>query len=284
VLLVVLALLALFGGYYLGSFRYTHAPNLTGLTAEAAEAKVRAAGLEFKRVDRFSETVKVGTEMDQDPKAGARIKKSGTVTVVISKRPDRRPVPDVHGKDVGAATSLLEARGLKVSSQTTEYSSTIPDGKVIRTDPAAGQRLRPGTSVKLFVSKGPQPVAVPNLAGKTQSEATSTLTGLGFKVAVTSTFSDTVPKGVVIDNNPNSGTAPKGSTVTLNVSKGPEFVQMPNLRYDTTSDATNQLRDLGLVVQVKTEVHGGNGQLVLETDPKAGKKVRVGSTVTLLVY
>jgi len=283
VLLVVLALLALFGGYYLGSFRYTHAPNVTGLTAEAAEAKVKAADLGFKRVDQFSD-LKVGTEIRQDPKAGARVKKNGTVTVFFSKGPDLRTVPDVRGKDVGAATTSLQAQGLKVGSQSSEYSSAIPDGKVIRTDPAAGRRLKPGTSVKLFVSKGPQPIAVPNLAGKTQQEATPTLTGLGFKVAVTSTYSDSVPKGVVIDNTPNSGTAPKGSTVTLNISNGPEFVTVPNLRYDTTSDATNQLHQLGLVVAVKTEVHGGNGQLVLDTDPKAGKKVHVGSTVTLRVY
>jgi serine/threonine-protein kinase len=283
-LLVALALLALFGGYYLGSFRYTHTPDLAGLTAAAAETKVKAAGLEFKRVDEFSETVAAGKEIRQDPKAGARIKKSGTVTVFVSKGPDRRPVPDVRGKDVGFATSLLQQRGLKVSSQATEFSSTVPDGKVIRTDPAAGARLKPGGSVKLFVSKGPQPIAVPNLAGKTQSEATSTLTGLGFKVAVTTTYSDTVPKGVVISNDPSSGTAPKGSTVTLQVSKGPEFVQVPNLRYDTTSDATRRLQELGLGVRVKTEVKGGNGQLVLDTDPKPGKKGHVGTVVTLLVY
>ncbi|MFN2539600.1 MAG: Stk1 family PASTA domain-containing Ser/Thr kinase, partial [Mycobacteriales bacterium] len=188
--LVLLALLALFGGYYLGSFRYTHTPNLAGLTVSSAEAKVTAAGLEFKRVDRFSDA-RVGTAIGQDPKAGDRIRKSGTVTVFVSKGPDLRAVPDLRGKDAATATDLLRRQGLKVSGQSLEYSSSVADGKVIRTDPAAGRKLPPGTSVRLFVSKGPQPIAVPNLQGKSQAEANSTLTGLGFKVAFTSSYSDT---------------------------------------------------------------------------------------------
>jgi beta-lactam-binding protein with PASTA domain/tRNA A-37 threonylcarbamoyl transferase component Bud32 len=281
---VVLALLALGGGYYVGSFRYTHVPNLTGMSAAQAGAKVKAAGLSFKKVDEFSETVAAGTEIRQDPPAGKRIRKSGTVTVTYSKGLDRRTVPDLRGKDPSEADRLLTAQGLTLSPQTLEYSASVPVGKVIRTDPAANAKLRPRTAVKLYVSRGPQPVAVPDLHGKSQTEAMSTLTGLGFKFVVTSSFSDTDPKGTVISNQPNSGTAAKGSTVTLNVSKGPEFVQMPDLRYDTTADATNRLQQLGLVVQVQTQVQGGNGQLVLDTNPKSGKKVRVGSTVTLFVY
>jgi serine/threonine-protein kinase len=245
---------------------------------------VKAAGLDFKRVDQFSETVPNGTEIKQDPAAGARIKKGGTVTVFVSKGPDRRGVPQLRNATVGAAVSALEARGLKAATQPNEYSSDVADGRVIRTDPAAGAKLKPGTTVKVFVSKGPEPIPVPNVAGKSQQEATTTLKGLGFKVAVTSTFDDKVAKGTVISNAPNSGTAPKGSTVTLTVSKGPEFVRVPNLRYDTTSDATTQLHQLGLQVAVKTQVKGGNGQLVLDTDPKANTKVHVGTTVTLFVY
>ena len=283
--LVVLALLALLGGYYLGSFRYTHAPSLSGLTAAQAEARVTKAGLDFKKVDEFSEEVAAGTLIRQDPAAGDRIKKSATVTAVYSKGLDRRPIPDLHGQDPGAATKALTGRGLKVDpAQAIEYSSTIPNGKVIRTSPAAGSKVKPGTTVKLYVSKGPEPIAVPNVAGKPQAEATKTLSDLGFKVAATLTYSDTVPKGTVISNTPNSGTAPKGSTVTLTVSNGPEYVKVPNLRYSTTADATRQLQELGLVAKVETEVHGGNGQLVLDTNPKAGKRVHVGTTVTLLVY
>jgi serine/threonine-protein kinase len=225
----------------------------------------------------------VGTELGQDPAAGKRIRKNATVTVTYSKGPDLRQVPDLQGKDPGAATAQLKALGL-TSSQLGDYSSSVDIGKVIRTDPPAGKKLPPGTSVTLFVSKGPQPVPVPDVHGQTQAQATLALKRLGFTVTFTTTFSDSVAKGIVISNNPHDGTAAKGSTDALTVSKGPEFVNVPNLQYDTTSDATRQLRALGLVVAVRQQVRGGNGQLVLDTDPRAGTRVRVGTTVTLLVY
>jgi serine/threonine-protein kinase len=281
-LLAVLALLALLGGYYLGSFRYTHAPDVTGMRSSAAVAKVRAAGLEAKVVQAYSETVAAGTEISQDPKAGARVKKDGTVTITVSRGPDRRPVPDVRGKDVGAASALLSSRGLKVSTQTSEYSSSVPDGKVIRTDPAPGARLKPGSSVKLYVSKGPEPVAVPDLHGKSQEEATSTLRGLGFDVAVTSVFNDTVPRGVVISNEPSSGTAAKGSTVRLTVSKGPDVVPVPDVTNMSPDKASEKLRAAGFQVQ-RRDAFFSSGKKVYATDPGAGTKAKRGSTVTIYV-
>jgi beta-lactam-binding protein with PASTA domain/tRNA A-37 threonylcarbamoyl transferase component Bud32 len=279
---VVLALLALGGGYYVGSFRYTHVPNLTGMSAAQAGAKVKAAGLSFKKVDEFSETVAAGTEIRQDPPAGKRIRKSGTVTVTYSKGLDRRPVPDVRGKDPGAATALLTGRGLTVSTQPFEYSSTVPEGKVIRTDPAAGAKLKPRTAVKLYVSKGPQPIGVPDLQGKTQAEATSTLEGLGFRVAFTSSFSDKVPQGTVISNQPNSGTAAKGATVTLNVSKGPDVVTVPDVTNQSPASATAALQAAGFRVK-RRDAFFSSGKTVYATDPRAGTKAKRGSTVTIYV-
>jgi serine/threonine-protein kinase len=281
--LVVLALLALFGGYYLGSMRYTKAPNLIGASVETAQAKVKAAGLGFKRDDTFSETVPVGTVISQDPKAGARVRKSGTITVDVSKGPDRRTVPSLTGLSITQALTALQNRGLKADPQPSEYSTTVANNKVIRTDPGAGTKLKPGTTVKVFVSKGPEPIAVPNLAGKSQQDATSQLTGLGFKVAVTQTFSDNVPQGTVISNNPNSGTAPKGSTVTLTVSKGPDVVPVPDVVGKKPAEATKILEAAGFKVE-RRDAFFSRGKQVYATDPSAGTKAKRGSTVTIGVY
>lgn len=281
-LLAVLALLALLGGYYVGTARYTHAPNVGGMRTSAAVAKIRAAQLQAKVVEAFSETVPAGTEISQDPKAGARVKKHGTVTVTVSRGADRRLVPDVRGKDLGTATSLLSARGLRVSTESSEYSSSVPDGKVIRTDPVAGTKLKPGSGVALYVSKGPEPVAVPDLHGKTQQEATSTLRGLGFGVVVTSVFSDSVPQGVVISNDPSSGTAARGSTVRLTVSKGPDVVPVPDVTNQPPDKATQALRAAGFQVQ-RRDAFFSSGRTVYATDPSAGTKAKRGSTVTIYV-
>ncbi len=279
--LLVLALLALGGGYYLGSYRYTHAPNLNGLSPAAAETALKKAGLKFKEVDQFSNE-SVGTELGQDPGAGARVRKNGTVTVRYSKGPDLRTVPSLVGKDPGTARSLLIDRGLKVAdSQPLEYSS-VAKGKVTRTDPPAGRKLAPGTSVTIYVSQGPEPIGVPDLAGKKQDKAIKALTDLGFKYVVNQQFSDDVPQGVVISNDPNSGTAPKGSTVTLTVSKGPDVVEVPDVRDQSPTSATAALEAKGFVVK-RQDALLSSGSRVYATDPSPHKKAKRGSTVTIYV-
>jgi serine/threonine-protein kinase len=226
--------------------------------------------------------VAAGGELKQSPTAGKRIKKNGTVTVTYSKGLDRRTVPPLRGKDPSEASALLTAQGLTVSAQTLEYSASVPVGKVIRTDPAAGAKLRPRTPVKLYVSRGPQPIGVPDLQGKTQAEATSTLEGLGFRVAFTSSFSDTVPQGTVISNQPNSGTAAKGATVTLNISKGPDVVTVPDVTNQSPKSATSALEAAGFRVK-RRDVFLSSGKTVYATDPGAGTKAKRGSTVTIYV-
>jgi serine/threonine-protein kinase len=192
-------------------------------------------------------------------------------------------VPSLTGQDVGSAVTALQNRGLKAATQTPEYSTAVASGKVIRTDPPAGAKLKPGTTVKVFVSKGPEPIAVPDLTGKTQQDATSILTGLGFKVAATSVFSDTVPQGTVISNSPNSGTAPKGSTVTLTVSKGPDVVPVPDVTNKKPDEATKILKAAGFKVD-RQDAPFGPGHRVYATDPGPGTKVKRGSTVTIYVF
>ncbi|MCU1600722.1 MAG: hypothetical protein JWO22_1431 [Frankiales bacterium] len=282
VLLVVLALLALGGGYYLGSYRYTHAPSVFGLKPAAAQAALKKAGLGFKEVDQFSEQTP-GTELGQKPKAGARVRKNGTVTVYYSKGPDLRKVPDLHGKDPGTAASLLQDQGLKVApSQPLEYSATVAKGKVTRTNPPTGKALRPGTTVTIYVSQGPEPVGVPDEQGKKQDQATRALKALGFKVAVVLQFSDDVKQGVVISNDPNSGTAAKGSTVTLTVSKGPDVVEVPDVREQSPADATTALEARGFTVK-RQDAFFSSGARVYATDPSPHAKAKRGSTVTIYV-
>ena len=284
VLLLMLALLALGGGYYLGSYRYTHAPSVLTKTLAQARSTLDKAGLHLRRGDdRFSETVAPGLVLAQSPGPQGRVTKGGTVTVHLSKGPDRRQVPPVVGKDVASATADLQAVGLVVAGQPSyAWSQTVAQGLVVGTDPASGTRLRPGTAVQLVLSKGKQPVAVPNVSGMAQDQAVKQLQALGFVVDAQQVFSDTVPVGVVVDQTPSSGTADKGSTVTLHVSKGPDVVVVPDVRGDSESQARSILTGLGLAIQDRT-LPGGPGT-VLQTDPKAGKKVRRGSTVTLYVF
>ncbi|MGB8649547.1 MAG: PASTA domain-containing protein, partial [Mycobacteriales bacterium] len=279
-----LALLALGGGYYLGSYRYTSAPSVLTLTLAKATQKIEHAGLKAKHgTDEFSEDVARGLVLRQTPKPNGRIRKGGTVTVVLSKGPDRRTVPSLTGRSLDDARAALRAVGLTVApNPTSEYSDTVAKDLVLRSDPGPGQRLKPGTAVRLVLSKGKQPVAVPDVTGKKQDEATKALRGLGFVVTVQQAFSDTVPKDVVIAQSPSSGTADKGSTVTLTVSKGPDVVEVPDVRGDSPETASQKLTAAGLVPR-RVDIPGGTGSVVVTTDPGHGKKVKRGSTVSIYV-
>ncbi|MCU1588408.1 MAG: spk1 [Frankiales bacterium] len=284
--LLVLALLALGGGYYLGSYRYTKAPGVLKLSLTAAEAKIQRAGLKPKHGgDEFSETVARGLVVRQDPGSDHRVRKGGEVTLFLSKGPDRRRIPaDLVGKTRADAEKELRDAGLAVNgAPQLEYSSSVPKDRVTKTSPAPGTALKPGTLVTLFLSKGPEPVQVTDVRGRQKTEALGVLRAEGFVVVATDVFSDDQPIGVVITQDPSGGMADKGSTVTLTVSKGPDVVTIPDVHGEKIDDAKRELEALGLKVSVYRPFPGGPGK-VQTMDPDPGKKVRRGTTVTLGVF
>jgi serine/threonine-protein kinase len=281
--LVVLALLALGGGYYLGSFRYTKAPAVAKLSLTAAQDKLRVAGLDSKKgEDVFSETVAKGLVADQDPDAGGRVRKGGTVTLFLSKGPDRRQIPDLTGKTQAEAEKALRDKGLAVGAVQREFSST-PKDRVSRTSPGAGAALKPGTMVTIFLSNGPEQVTVPDVTNKSQADAEQILRTAGFKPQASQAFDDEVPAGTVISQNPAGGKADKGSTVTLVVSKGPDVVEVPDVVGKKPDEAARILEAAGFKAH-KEDAPFSRNRRVYATDPPAGQKARRGSTVTYFVY
>lgn len=233
--------------------------------------------------DTFSEQVKAGLVLEQTPKPGGRVRKGGAVTVVVSKGADRRAVPGLVGKDLAGATSALRASGLvDAPGPVQAYSDTVPTGEVISSDPASGTRLRPGTAVRLVLSKGEQPVPVPQVVGQKQDRAVQALRALGFQVSVAQVFSDTVAKDEVLGQSPAPGTAVKGSMVSLTVSKGPDVVEVPDVRGDSPDTALRKLTAAGLVGK-RVDAPFGTGSVVYTTDPVHSKMIKRGSTVTIFV-
>jgi len=283
IVIAVLALLALAGGWYLGSGRYTTAPSVVRLSQAAAEHKLDGAGLKH-RVDSsrsFSEDIPVGSVAEQRPKAGGRVRRGGVVTLVLSRGPDRRAVPSIFGSTVPAAKTALEAVGLHVGTVTTRYSNAA-SGQVIASDPAAGARARPGTAVNLVVSKGAEQLAVPDVRGRPVAEAQKAVNAAGFRYTTTQVFSDTVAAGTVADQSPSSGLAARGSTIALQVSKGPDVVVVPDVTGKNADEAVGALQALGLKPQVIKPF--GVGSTVHAQSPSGGSTVRRGTAVRLLVY
>ena len=106
----------------------------------------------------------LGTVFDQQPQEG-EFRKTGTaVTIFVSDGAGTAKVPKVDGLDLPTATERLEAANFEVLPAT-EQSDTVKLGIVIRTDPVGGAKVDPNTRVTIYVSAGPAPINVPNVAG-----------------------------------------------------------------------------------------------------------------------
>jgi beta-lactam-binding protein with PASTA domain len=283
-IVLVLALVALGSGYYLGSYRYTSAPGVQTLALADAKTALEKAGLKAKEGPRvFSEDFRVGVVVRQDPGPHGRVLKGGTVTLFVSKGAERHLVPVFSGKTLAQAASLLQQASLTLATNPLSvYSETVPGGQVVRSDPAAGTPLRRGTAVALVVSKGKAPLPITDYTGQRADKARQGLEKLGFVVTVNAVFSDTVSKDVVVDQSPKSGTGVKGDQVTLTVSRGPDVVEVPDVRGDSPGDAQQKLEAAGFVAK-RQDAFFSSGSVVYNTNPGHGSKARRGSTVTYFV-
>jgi len=289
VLLVVLAAVVGGGAWWVGWGRYTSTPGVIGLEVAAAQAELDEAGLGSVVGERVhSESVAEGRVISTDPRPGARILPDGEVTLTVSLGPERYDVPDLAGKTVEEAEAALAEIEFVVGQQVEQWSETVEAGRVIGSEPGFGTpeslALPVGTSVKLVVSKGPKPIKVRSFVGKDAERATRVLEGKGLEAKVVEErFSDDVPEGRVISQTPESGTLFRGGVVELVVSKGPELVAVPAVRYLSTDSAVDRLEDLGFVVRKERATIYLTGAVAWDTDPRAGTKLPKGSTVVLYV-
>ena len=285
VLVLLLAVAAGVGGWWFGSGRYVNTPGIIDLPSAAAKTKVQAAGLHYRVGGRtFSETVRPGSVVSTDPKGGADVLRDGTVTAVLSKGPERHEVPALRGSELDAAQQALQDNGLSFGRATYRYSETVAKGVVLSSDPKAGTEHRRDTAVDLVVSKGQRPIEVPDLTGRSADSAQKALEKRGLKVDRSAEEnSDTVAKGDVISQDPDSGTLFKGDTVNLVVSKGPVLVEVPKVEGMGTDAATQALQAQGFeVVKKKTQFYVGL-EYVVNQSPDGGSKAPKGSTVTIYV-
>ena len=266
VLLVVAALVAGAGGWYLAVGRYAKVPPVLEKPRAQAVEILTNAGFHAKvGAAQFSENVAKGLVADTDPNPGSHARKGSTITLHLSKGPERHAVPDVRGMTVAKAKqALLEA---KLTFATTEraYSPDVQAGRVIRTTPDIGSDQRRGTAVTLVVSRGPKPVEMPDLRNKPLDKAEAELTALGLEFSTTGAFDDKIDEGKVISTDPVAGaTAHKGDTVAIVVSKGPEKFPVPDVTGKKIDDAISIINKAGFHAKPVEIFPFGPGKVVRE--------------------
>ena len=258
-------------------------PSLAGLTVKEASSELADLGLDLKvEREEFNEDIPEDRVINSSPAGGGRISPDGTVEVTISKGKERYIVPTLQGLKIEIAEGLITDNNLVVGEVIEEFSSEFPKGFIMRSSPAAGERIKRDSQVTLYLSKGIEQIGISSYQGKSGEQALNELTEAGFDVETKYVFSEDLPIGAVVSQLPRGGDIDKGSVITLTVSKGSEFVFIPNLFSLTQAKAVDTLKDLDLKVIIK-KVGNKKIKVVTNISPKVGDKVKRGSTVTITV-
>ncbi len=211
-------------------------PRVVDSQATDAVAALTERGLkaDIHRVNSDKET---GIVTGQSPQAGTRIVKGEKVRINVSQGPKPIGVPPVVGLPYEQGSGTLQGVGFAVARRDVE--SNEPRGVIVQMDPGANTLASKGSTITLFVSKGPQQLAVPDVTSFSRADAIATLRNSGFKVLVevVDTF-DSSQDGVVLTQTPGpSEPAKPGATVTISVG---HFVAPPPAAPTTTELPTTE--------------------------------------------
>ena len=303
---VFLALIVLAGAggawwYYLGPGSYWVLPQPSDLTCEESsecvitdvswksyEEQLSDAGIPYTVEEAYSDTVERDFVISTEPgEVGAHISRRGdaAVSAVVSKGIQQVTIPnDILEPDSDNGKAPIEA--LKAAGLTNivhdeakdEYSMSIPEGVAVSITPEPGSTVPHNAEVTVQLSKGPMPVSMPDMVGRSKSDAQAALDDAKLKVNFSEEFSDTVASGNVISQSVEAGTQLHwGDSVDLVVSKGPETVTLPDVRGQNFDDAKSTLEGLGLSVKLSAPLGDIDHKVRLQS-PDPGAQVRVRDT------
>jgi serine/threonine-protein kinase len=285
-LLALLALAAIAVGlYFLLRPHQVVVPDVVGQRSGVAAQTLQNRGFEVNIQRVVNRDVPSDRVVTENPRPGERADTGTTVTIVVSQGPGEATVPQVTGLRQADARRALRAAGLKVTV-TRAFSADVAQGRVISATPPEGTTVQKGTNVRLSVSRGAQPVPVPDVTGKQVAEARGILEGKGLQVKQKDQVSSAKDPGTVLSQSPGAGSSIKpGGTVTLTVAKAPPQVAVPDLSGMSKQDARNALHAAGLKVRSQPQPAASpdqDGQVVGQ-DPAAGTQVDKGSRVTIKI-
>ena len=204
-------------------------PDLRNKSFDEAKEELEKMGLGIEKVrEESSDDYEKDTICRQQPDPGQKVERDTVIKVNIStgKGSIEIEVPNVVDDLEEDAIDELTAADILVDKQY-GYSDTVEKGRVISQNPDKNVTVKPDEklTVTIVISQGKEMVTVPDMKNtyKSEDQAKLELGQAGFNVSVQTQISDSVPAGIVMDQNPGPGSqAEKGSTVTITVSSGPQ--------------------------------------------------------------
>ena len=194
-------------------------PKISGLTLEQAKAALEKEGLVMVEGEEQESDKEKGTIIKVDPSEGTKVEKGSKVRVNISKGNDSTNVimKDFSESDLDSIKTYFNGKNIPYNVEY-EYSSSIPEGYIIRTNPPQGTEIKKNETVTIYVSKGEKKeyVKVPNVTGMTYDEAKDKLADLGLLIEMKESPVDDKSKNGIVQSQTNSGMSlEKGATVTV---------------------------------------------------------------------
>ena len=259
-------------------------PRVTGTQLIEARQILERAGFEVDETRVQSEAA-LDRVLEQDPNAGEEAEKGSTILLEVSGGPGTVRVPSLAGLPPKQVVTRLEKRDLTAELEK-RSSDTVQSGLAIRSVPGAGEVVERGEQIKVFISSGPELVAVPNVVGLSRESAEVRLGDAGLTPGQITEQESEQPEGEVLAQDPGAGSeVERDTTVNLTVSTGVQTVDVPNVIGLGAGDAGAQLRADGLVpVERKTEVsdQADDGK-VIDQRPAAGTEVQEGRPVVIII-
>ena len=143
-----------------GGQKAAEVPVTTNMSQQQARISIENTGLVMGNVSEQLSDAPRGLVIATSPPAGTKVELPGTVDIVLSKGPATVNMPDLYGRSVGEARSMVEQIGLRIAGVSRDTSSLQPENTVIRQLPAAGGTISAGGAVSLTVSHFPPPPSI----------------------------------------------------------------------------------------------------------------------------
>ena len=283
--LTLFTFLAIFGGagagwwFSSGPGGLAAIPDLTGRSVEAAIEALTPLEITIEQAEESSGSVPVGSVTRTDPAAGSRVFKASVVTIYISTGPKQLRVPDVESLSLDQARKLVSDSGF-VAGSAKNFFGELPAGQALGLSATQGSILNEGSVLDILISLGP----LPEVAGLSAEQARTALTGIAIELEELEVFNNDVAAGTVVGLVFSQNPLPENGLATLEISKGPEIVVMPNVVGETIAAAKALLENLGLLVVVDTNQLSSNFGIakVKRQTPEAQTQIRVGDSVTII--
>ncbi|MEU0087255.1 Stk1 family PASTA domain-containing Ser/Thr kinase [Streptomyces sp. NPDC006274] len=290
ILLVLAGILVLVGAVLIGKELFDTSgdggkvvvPQLVGSTLEEAKAAARNADVQVTQSGTERCDQPKGSICSQDPAPPAKMDVGDTIQVVVSEGAPKVKVPDVVDKASEQATEILKDEKFKVEIKEIESSEDEP-GTVLEQDPAGRSMAEAGTTVTLTVAKRAMQ-DLPDVVGQEIGKVTTQLQLLEFEVDRVDVDSEK-PQGEVIAQSLPAGKHPKGSKVTLQVSKGPAQTQVPvpEFRTKTVAEAKQILAQAGFnTIQFAPGSSQDDNAIVTGSNPQPGTPADPATTTIVL--